>query len=313
MKENIYLDNFLKKQIILCPNKNCFNIPNIYYEYDPLNSIIKYNCNLHSPDSAEMETSKFVNESSHDLTCQICEQALNNDKNIFFCKQCNIILDKYCLNKHNSQYSDHKIIYINKTLLYNNCLKDNNTFIFRCLNCNESLCGACNLNFHNLQGHELKQIINIAINKNDNDKIISDFEIQKNYLNKIKDMYNTLFKNLENDILIKQRIIDNYKYNKFNYQCINNFNQLKIQNNDKYQNILKNIIEKYNEMDNKNNKNLDKEFLINQFLCPFYYSMMINPNLKFNNSLIDILENKFNDNNKYKNNIQKSNENFKKE
>ena len=312
MKEISYLENFIKKQIILCPNKYCDNTPNIFYEYNPLNSIIKYKCNLHSPDNAEMGTSKFLRESTHDLSCQICQQQINNENNIFYCKKCNMIFDKFCLNKHiNNGYNEHNAICINKTILYNNCLKHNNTFIFRCLNCNESLCGLCDLNFHNSESHELKQIINISVSKSEIDKKISEFEKQKNYLNKIKEMNDKIIKILENDILIKQRIIDNYKYNKFNYQCIYNFNQLIIKNNEKYENILKNIIDKYNEADNNNN--MDKEFLLNQMLCPFYYSMMINPNQKFNNSLIDILENKFNDNNKYKNNIQKKNENIKKE
>jgi len=313
MKEKeTFQDNF--NNILVCPNSGCMNIPDIIYNYDPLNPNVIYKCSLHNKESEEkMNLSLFLRNCSQNFMCAFCQIELNYDNTNFYCKQCKNIIDFSCVNNHNYTFRQHEIFVINPNILYNNCLNHNNPFIFRCLNCNESLCYLCDLNHHNYEGHELKQLISISKDQNERDKICADFDKQQNYLNKIKEMNNQIIESLENDIMIKKKIIENYKINKFNYQSIKNFNQLKLKNNEKYEEILKNIIDKYDEMKKNKSTNNDKDILISQILSPLYYSLMINSNEEFNDSLIDILHSKINRNNSNNSNSNSiSNSNSKK-
>ena len=77
---------------------------------------------------------------------------------------------------------------------------------------------------------------------------------------------------MNDDISLKERIINNYKYNRNNYETIMNFINLIIDNNDKYETLLKNIIKEYNK-DQNNKYNINT--VINQILNHLYYSLMI--------------------------------------
>ena len=293
---------------LLCPNPECLNIPELSYIYNPIKPLIKYKCILQNNDNNEIQTnsiSDFLSKSLHNIKCSICKIDIKDNENYLYCKECKMILGyHFCLYKHNSVYPNHKAISINDNILLNNCLEHNNTFIFRCLNCQESLCGLCNLNYHNFERHELKQLFKIIDDQNEIDKKFAEFEKQKNYLNKIKEMINKITTSLEDDIHIKERMIESYKNNKFNYQAINNFKQLNIKSNEKYEKLLKNTIEQYDEIKNDQNKNNDVNSLTNQLLSIFYYILMINQNEDMNNSLVDALKHNLN-NEKEKNEINK--------
>ena len=112
------------------------------------------------------------------------------------------------------------------------------------MECNQSLCCFCDLNFHNDKSHTLTQLSKFAINQNNMDKIKSIFEKQKNFFEKIKKINNNLMQSLENDIQIKERIINNYNENKFNYNSFLNMNNLFFHNNERYESIRKYIIKK---------------------------------------------------------------------
>ena len=305
-----------KNKFLLCPNKECKKIPEITYIYSHLNPIVKYKCNLHNKEKEiEIELSKFLDISSHKIICDFCKKEINNLNDFFFCSNCEAFFDNLCNFKHNYSNKSHNVLPLNNIIIFNNCLKHNNTFIFRCTNCHESLCAKCDLNSHNFDGHELKQLFNFNFSntQNEYDRIIFDFEKQKYYLKIIKEINNDIIKNLENDIIIKEKIIDNYKNNKYNFQSIQNFSGLKVKNNEKYENLLKNIIEQYNE--NKNNQiPNNNDSLINQILSPIYYSMMINLNQNDNNELFNNLKIKFKDLdnlNNIKNNINNEQKNEK--
>ena len=151
--------------------------------------------------------------------------------------------------------------------------------------CKLSLCSLCDINFHNDKDHLLQQIISLRKNKNKEDNFKIIINKQRDWLNKIKEIYNKLFQSLENDIIIKEKILVNYKKNYYNYESIRNFNNLELKNNKKYEILLEDIIKKNDEFEEKgsSNKNYD-EIFINAILSPFYYSMMIsdNPNYKAN-------------------------------
>ena len=114
---------------------------------------------------------------------------------------------------------------------------------------------------------------------------------QRRLLTKIKDMNSRLIETLENDIIIKERILENYENNICNYQSILNFNNFELIKNEKYEKFLDDIINKYNEYE-KNSKNIiSEEIFINTILSPLYYSMMINGNSKYNENIIKFLNN----------------------
>ena len=295
MENKNLLDENPNNKNLLCPNLNCINIPEISYKYEPLNSFIGYKCICdNNGNELKMELSKFIENSSRKFICPFCKLEIKQNDNFVLCRECSAILDYNCYNRSKCLYSKHRVFQINQKKLYNNCLMHNNTYIFLCLNCHVSLCGHCDLTAHNSMNHELKQLINFSSQQNAKDKIIFEFEKQKRYLNKIKEMNNNIMKSLENDIMIKQKIIENYKNNKSNYNSIKNFNQLSINNNEKYEIILKKIIQQYDENKNNNNQNNDNinNLLIDQILSPFYYNMMINCNQKKNNELFNLLKEK---------------------
>jgi hypothetical protein len=140
------------------------------------------------------------------------------------------------------------------------------------------------------------------VSQNKRDKIISDFERQKSYFIKIKELYRNIIDSLEYDIFMKQKIIESNQKNKFNFQAINNFNQLEIGNNEKYEQILKKSLENYDILKKEDKNNSSKDSFIDQILSLLFYSLMINHNQDYNNSIIDILKNKINSINANKNN-----------
>ena len=284
-----------KDKILLCPNSECFNIPEILYIYNPLDSLIKYKCSFHNNDKNEYQKEQipnFLTKSLHNIKCYSCKLEIKDNNNFLYCKECkNILCYDHCFYKHKNYFPHHETFAFNQNNLYNNCLEHNNTFIFRCINCQESLCVMCDLCYHNSQRHDLKQLFRIIDDQNGIDKKIAELENQKIYLNKIKEITNKIIQSLEYDINIKERIIENYKNNKFNYQAIQNFNQLKIKNNDKYEHLLKRTIDQYQQIKSGQNKNEDLNSITDQLLSLFYYVIMINPNEEVSDSLIHILNN----------------------
>ena len=281
MKEELV--NILESNYLFCPENNCLNIPEILYEYNPLCKNIKYKCNIHNNknEMKQMNLAEFIEKSSI-INCSECHINISK-KDIFYCFKCKGIYDYNCFEEHIEQYN-HSVIPISKKNLANNCLEHNNIYIFHCKECNKSLCTFCNLNYHNIERHNLIQIVNAQNNQNDKEKKNNIFQMQKKILEKIKKFNGKIIESLENDIIIKQKIIENNK-NNYNIQSIFNFNNLNIENNTFFEELLKDIINKEEE-----NTDLDKEVFLNRILAPFYFSLMINKNKNENEDYIDLLE-----------------------
>ena len=112
-------------------------------------------------------------------------------------------------------------------------------------------------------------------------------------------MNDKFIRSLEDDILIKQKIIESNKNNKYNYQSISNFNYLNLENDSKFEKLIEKMVEKEEEMEKNNNGVLDNEVFVNRIIATFYYSLMINKDRKINDILIKTLEkslNKINEN-----------------
>ena len=307
MNDINFLPNSATNNFIFCPNNNCLNIPNIKYDYNPLQSNIQYICNYNNNNEINnINLSQFLEKSSN-IKCSKCQLNIKNN-DIYYCKECKKIYDYSCFEEH-IDLCNHEVIPIDKINLSNICLQHFNRFIFYCKECNKSLCSFCDLNYHNNQRHNLVQIINSLCNNNYKEKIDLIFQKQKNFLEKIKKMNEKFIQSLENDILIKQKIIESNINNKYNYQSISNFNNLNIENDVKFEKIIEKIIEKEDEMEKNNNNILDNETFINRIIVTFYYSLMINKDKNMNNSLIKTMDNlisKLNDNNKGNNNHENS-------
>jgi len=91
---------------------------------------------------------------------------------------------------------------------------------------------------------------------------------------------------LENDIELKERMINNFLLNKLDYNSLINMNNIYIENNQKYEKILDEILFENEEINDMNNNTLNSKDYINQYMAPLLYSMMINKEENLNDSLI---------------------------
>ena len=286
----IYNENPNSNNYLICPSGNCLNIPQISYEYNFINSSISYKCKCQNNAEKILKPEEFL-ENISKIVCNNCKKIIN-EETFYYCYNCNNKFDISC-GKFHSEISMHlNMVNIDKNNLNNEnnkCKEHKSQIIFQCKNCNESLCEQCDFNSHGEKGHILTQLKNYSLNQKDLDIIKSNFEKQKKIFIKIKEINNNLIKSLENDIEIKQKIINNYDNNTMNYNSISNLKNLYVQNNKKYENLLNTIIDSKEEKDN-NEKNL--EIYLDKILSLLYYTLMINKNQNNNNNIINNIENK---------------------
>ena len=292
----IYPDNNNTQPIkyIFCPTGNCLNVPEIHYSNNPLKTEFHYICicqnnnnNNNSRDNNNL--TEFLNNSSQ-LNCSSCMRKLI-DGQIIYCIECKVVFDVFCVENHHKTTNHSHYIQLNKNI-FNYCLEHKAPLIFRCMNCNKSLCGNCNFVAHDEKGHQLEQLKKFSFNQNEIDKIKNAFLKQKICFQKIKELNNNLIHTLENDINIKERIINNYLTNKSDYNSILNLKNIYIQNNEKYEKILDDTLLSKNANNKNGNKETEINDYINNYLSTLYYSLMINKDETLNNSLIGDLEKK---------------------
>ena len=289
MNESYTYQNFSQDNYLFCPNNNCLNIPEILYTYNPLNSFIEYKCNYHNnkKELYNMPLSAFLEKSSN-IKCYECQQYLTKS-DLYYCNQCKNVFDYTCFEEH-IEICNHNVVPINKNILINNCLEHINIYMFHCIECNKSLCLNCDITYHHSQRHSLVQIINNTNNQNDKEKINTIFQKQKYFLEKIKKINHKIIKSLEDDIEIKQRIIDNNNNNKYNYNLISSYNNLYIENDYRYEKLLEYIFNTEEMIEKNKKEEITKGTYLNRILAPFYYSMMINKDQNLKEGLIELLQ-----------------------
>ena len=275
-------------QYLFCPSENCFNVPELFYLFNPLNNEVKYRCSCDSEHDKKLSLQTFLEKSV--LICYECRKKIN-DSNFLFCKNCKILIHNNCQETHCNKNEHDNFDNVNKVNILNCCREHKFNFMFRCMNCKKSLCNKCDLPSHNEKDHSLIQMREFKINQNALDFVKYNFEKQKYILEIIKNISNNIIKNLENDIIIKQKILNNYINNKANFSSILNIKNLLFKNNEKYENILIKFI---NEYEKKDEATFAQDKYIDEILLPLYYAMMINQDETLNDSLIGILENKVN-------------------
>ena len=275
-------------QYLFCPSENCFNVPELFYLFNPLYNEVKYRCSCDSEHDKKLSLQTFLEKSV--LICYECRKKIN-DSNFLFCKNCKILIHNNCQETHCNKNEHDNFDNVNEVNILNCCREHKFNFMFRCMNCKKSLCNKCDLPSHNEKDHSLIQMREFKINQNALDFVKYNFEKQKYILEIIKNISNNIIKNLENDIIIKQKILNNYINNKANFSSILNIKNLLFKNNEKYENILIKFI---NEYEKKDEANFAQDKYIDEILLPLYYAMMINQDETLNDSLIGILENKVN-------------------
>ena len=155
------------------------------------------------------------------------------DSKLLFYKTCKNIFDINCEKFHSSNSEHFNFEFIEKNNLLNYCREHHDRFIFRCMNCNESFCNKCDLKYHYDKKHSLTKIFDFIRNQKDFESINANFDKQKYFLEKIKNANNNFIKTLENDIKIKEKIINNYHDSKANYCSIINLYNLTDKDNEK--------------------------------------------------------------------------------
>ena len=172
------------EESLFCPSGECLKVPEISYIYNPFNSEIKFKCqcNNNYEEPINITIDDFLSKSSN-LFCYNCKKILK-EQNFFFCCDCHNIFDNNCKQIHFDRTMHFKFIEINKDNVFNFCLEHKRSYIFRCFDCNVSLCGKCDILSH--ENHNFEQIKKCALNQNEFEKIKSNFEKQKNIFTKIK-------------------------------------------------------------------------------------------------------------------------------
>ena len=274
-----------KKDNIYCTSGHCPNIPEIKYSYNPLKTEFQYKCQCHNNNiyKPNLNLKDFLEKSSQ-LYCYGCRKKIPNNK-IYFCDTCKNFFEEKCVIEHEK---DSHIIFENENI-FKFCIEHKKNFMFRCTECNKSLCNDCNLSKCDESGHHLMQLRSLRPNENNISKIKYIFNKQKELFEKIKNLNNNLMQTLENDIKIKERCINNYLLK--NYNSDNNLINLDFNNNEKYEKILDNILSKNIKDENKEITTSD---YINNYLSILYYSLMINKEESLNNSIMNELNKKVN-------------------
>ena len=275
---------------LFCPSEKCFNIPEINYIYNPLKQDIKYKCNCQDNEQ-KMGLQDFLEKTN--IICYYCKKIIK-EENFFICSNCNNIFDIKCKEKHNQIGKSFNFYTKNKNNLNNNilCKEHNSPIKCFCEDCNKLICLKC-YSFHDDNGHSILQLSKyfskFFINQNEFDKLKSTFKKQKDILDEIKKINNDIISSLENDLKIKQKIIDNYDDNKTNNISNINIKNLYLINDEKYEVLLQKILSKKEERQNQE-KDIDK--FLDEILLIFYYSLMILKDKSFANELINGMEQK---------------------
>ena len=244
---------------MICPN--CKNLTFLNLNGNNLNNCKNKNINECSYEYKSI--TEFMNEQIIDekeIKCSIC----NNNKylygNNFYICSCSNKICQLCINNHEKNNKKHNLIYYNKR--YTICNKHCIEFISYCSICNLNLCEKCEKEHENHKNKIIifkKEIPNekkINEIKKDIDLIKLNIEQYKIEINHLKDLFNYLIINLNEDI-------DNYikYYNKISLLLNNLNNYQNIKNILNYKNI--NLNKDINNLLNENIKNKIK-YLMNK-------------------------------------------------
>ena len=172
-------------QYLFCPSEKCFDAPKIFYRYNPLKNEVLYKCSCDPNHDKNISLHEFLDKSV--LICNECRKVIN-DSYFLFCRNCKILIHSLCKEAHFKKNKNCHFDSINKNNILNCCREHQCDFMFRCMNCDKSLCHKCDLFSHNEKYHSLKQLLEFKINQNNLAFINSNFNKQKIIFEKIKNI-----------------------------------------------------------------------------------------------------------------------------
>ena len=137
------------KNLILCPNENCINIPRINLLNDSQN--IRVRCNEHGKLNQTIEISDFLSDNdkmNKKFICSKCKIFLQENDCFSYCNKCKTFFCSRCNKKE--MFHDHRLVEGNFLNFWKKCLMHNNYNYYTkyCKTCNISLCENCHLNLH---------------------------------------------------------------------------------------------------------------------------------------------------------------------
>ena len=97
----------------------------------------------------------------------------------------------------------------NESSINDFCFEHKENFITKCRYCDLLFCKNCDPTFHINNMHPKQQISQALLSNKDFNIIKTTFEKQKTIFEKIKEINNNFINSLENDIKIKETIINN--------------------------------------------------------------------------------------------------------
>ena len=180
----------------------------------------------------------------NEIKCDICNnqnKGITHNNEFYICNNCNKNICPLCKSIHDK---NHYIInYDDKNYI---CKKHNDIFYKFCKTCNENICIVCEREH---MYHNILDLSNILIKKDDFNKILKDLEISinkyKSKINIIKEIFGKMINILDLYFKINKEIISNYNTNKRNYNNLLNIYNLK-NNNEILIKDLNNIIKNDN-------------------------------------------------------------------
>ena len=247
------------KEELLCTIPYCRNIPIVKINND---SSITINCNAHPNNHNIYKIEDYLKKINKlklsSKRCSDCRKNFNQNNYIFYCEDCNKLIDSKCfMNSRCYMKDSHKVTkttfpkFFNKML----CLHDKKTYFNYCQICEISLCTSCKKNCEHdlidIQPKSLKEL----------NEIEKKLNIQEATFEKLKKIVNDCLKEFEDKLKMEKFIYKSYLNNKLNGNSIANLNNLKLSINQNYKN-------KIDLFYDKKGNNEDK------LLCLYYYYLM---------------------------------------
>ena len=228
---------------IICPR--CKNMSEI--DINNFKICIKNCINNHSMSGLFMND--FVNTQYFDesgVKCKYCNKIENslseggNDKeNILLLCTCGTIVCKDCTSKHIKENENDEKNKKHLTIDYKNkdyiCLEHNTSYTGYCHKCKKNICDKCEKDKHNKHRIDYFKKISpkdvfIQKIKTMNEELISKVSKFNKELKELTDLINNISTNIQNDLKIflkiTKNVIDDYNFNRKNYQTIQNIKNI---------------------------------------------------------------------------------------
>ena len=262
----IYNEQIKKNKIntFRCPI--CFRICNINLSYTDKNVVIKYKCENGHEKQLNLES--FIKETREfNIYSAICSQnASHYSEEFIFCFDCGKFYCEHCISKNHSNHKNIKVSQFDST-----CSLHVKKYEGFCENCQKNICRDCKTE------HIRHTIFNIyPIEKNVIDKLTSDLNSSKKFLDDVKQKFNEVKKEIEEKL--------NYIQSSFN-----KFHQINIDEITLFETLIKTYQDNYmNNLNYTMIKNIRSTIDINRFEIDLANTNDLGRKIK---NLIDYLEN----------------------